>query len=66
MFLETTKTTGESTKTVELFEKPLFVQDDDTASREYSSEDKEVVPIPVSSEKDASTLSGETLKSPQH
>ena len=47
---------------MESVEKSLIIQEDDTASREYSSEEKEAVPIPVSSKKEALALSGETLK----
>ena len=52
-------------KEVESIKKSLFIQEDGTASREYNSEEKEVVPISVSSKKETSGLSGETLKSPQ-
>ena len=38
----------------------------DKGSREYSSEEKKVVPNSFSSKKEASTLSGETIKSPQY
>ena len=47
---------------MESVEKSLIIQEDDTASREYNSEEKEAVPIPVSSKKEALALSGETLK----
>ena len=53
-------------KAVESVEKSLFIQEDDTASREYSSEEGEPVPIPVSSKKEASALSGKTLKLSQY
>ena len=68
MFVEAAKMIKESkqSKTVEVIEKPLFTQEDDKASREYSSKKKEIVSIIVSSKKEASTLSGETLKSPQY
>ena len=57
---------SKQSKTVEFIEKPLFIQKDDIASREYSSEEKEIVAIPVSSKKEAATLSGKTLHSLQY
>ena len=64
VFLETTGMTevSKQSKTVKLIEKPSFIQEDDTASPEYSSEEIEIVPSPVSSKKEASTLSGKTLQ----
>ena len=57
---------SKQTETVESVEKSLIIQEDDTASREYSSVEKEAVPTPVSSKKEASALSGETLKLSQY
>ena len=64
MFVETAEMTVESRqfKAVKSTEKSLFIQEDDTASRKYSSEEKKAVPIPILSKKEALPLSGETLK----